>query len=218
VHANRPPTAASDVVSAIEAAWRAIHDRHSDLADVVVVIGSGRAGREKGLWGHHWPGRWTAAGSGVDVAELFIAGELLGLGGTRIFQTILHEAAHALAHARGIKDHSRSGNRYHNRRFAQLATELGLTPPQKHSPANGYSDCTLEAETVAVYQSTIDSLDAAVTAYLADRPAKPTTYGRSGRRFVVACACGRRLQVSPRSYEDGPIICGRCGSAFRPTV
>lgn len=43
----------------------------------------------------------------------------------RVLGTLLHEAAHGVASTRGIKDTSRQG-RYHNRRFAQLATELGI--------------------------------------------------------------------------------------------
>ena len=39
--------------------------------------------------------------------------------------TLLHEAAHALADARGITDTSRQG-RYHNKKYALLAAELGL--------------------------------------------------------------------------------------------
>jgi hypothetical protein len=42
-----------------------------------------------------------------------------------VLGTLLHEATHGLAHARGIRDTSRQG-RYHNKRYAQLATELGL--------------------------------------------------------------------------------------------
>ena len=38
---------------------------------------------------------------------------------------ILHEAAHALAYARGIKDTSRQG-RYHNKHFKTCAEQLGL--------------------------------------------------------------------------------------------
>ena len=45
----------------------------------------------------------------------------MAYGGAGVLQVLLHEAAHALAFARGIKDTSRSGNRYHNRRFANLA-------------------------------------------------------------------------------------------------
>ena len=42
-----------------------------------------------------------------------------------VLGTLLHEAAHGLAQARGIQDTSRQG-RYHNRRYATLARELGL--------------------------------------------------------------------------------------------
>jgi hypothetical protein len=38
---------------------------------------------------------------------------------------MLHEAAHALATWRGIKDTSAACNRYHNKRFVVLAAELG---------------------------------------------------------------------------------------------
>jgi len=38
---------------------------------------------------------------------------------------LLHEAAHALAHVRGIKDTSRQG-RWHNARFKALAEEVGI--------------------------------------------------------------------------------------------
>ena len=44
-------------------------------------------------------------------------------------EVMLHEAAHALAIRRGIKDTSAAGNRYHNKRFVALAAELGLRGP-----------------------------------------------------------------------------------------
>jgi hypothetical protein len=42
-----------------------------------------------------------------------------------VLGTLLHEAAHGLAQARSVQDASRGG-RYHNRRYATLARELGL--------------------------------------------------------------------------------------------
>lgn len=42
-------------------------------------------------------------------------------------------------------------------------------------------------------------------------PDKPK---RDGRRFKVACACGRSFQVTPKVYEDGPILCGLCKERF----
>jgi hypothetical protein len=47
--------------------------------------------------------------------ELFIAGECLAEGPRQTLQTMLYEAVHALAHARGVNDTSRGG-KYHNKR------------------------------------------------------------------------------------------------------
>jgi hypothetical protein len=61
-------------------------------------------------------------------------------GATHTLTTILHEATHALAHARGVKDTSRQG-KYHNRRFMELAGELDLEwpPDAKAHPVSGFS-------------------------------------------------------------------------------
>ena len=54
-----------------------------------------------------------------------ISGEGLARTPREVLGTLLHEAAHALAAARGITDTSRQG-RYHNKKYAALAAELGL--------------------------------------------------------------------------------------------
>ena len=46
---------------------------------------------------------------------LFVAGECLAESPRQTLQTMLHEAVHALAHTRGVKDTSRGG-KYHNKR------------------------------------------------------------------------------------------------------
>src|SRR5262245_28512958 len=50
---------------------------------------------------------------------------VLHRGGEAVFGTLVHEAAHALATARSIKDTSRGGQ-YHNGSYRDLAAELGL--------------------------------------------------------------------------------------------
>ena len=57
--------------------------------------------------------------------EVFITSELLADGAADVFGVLLHEAAHAIAAARGAKDTSRQG-RYHNARFKLIAEEVGL--------------------------------------------------------------------------------------------
>jgi hypothetical protein len=56
---------------------------------------------------------------------VLVSGEGLHRGSVDVLGTLLHEAAHGLAHARKVSDTSRQ-SRYHNCRYATLAAELGL--------------------------------------------------------------------------------------------
>ncbi|OHV61401.1 hypothetical protein [Pseudofrankia sp. BMG5.36] len=208
MHAN----SASTVISAIESAWRAAQRHHAEVPDVVVVMGSGQMSRSGLRRGSHRPDRWTTAAGRVP--ELFIAGELLAEGGEAVLQTVLHEASHALAHVRGVQDTSRDGNRYHNKRFAEHAEELGLFRPAR-ADDRGYSDCSLHPDTVIRYAEEVAALDAALGLYLEAGP-RDRPSGRSGKRITIVCRCDRRLQVTPKTYEGGAIICGLCGSPFVP--
>ena len=149
---------------------------------------------------------------------------------------MLHEAAHALATRRGIKDTSAAGNRYHNKRFVALAAELGLRGPDVPDKITGWSHCILhgQAEDDAWAEVTA-GIDAARLPFLPDlaRPGGGDGTGkggedqggegpgmpakRGGRRVAAECACQpepRRLQLTPRQIEDGPILCGLCRTPF----
>jgi hypothetical protein len=226
----------SRIITALEAAWLAIRDQHQEVPAAVIITGSGqgRKGVPKGyrLHGHHWPERWVT-GADRRAPELFVAGEVLGQGGRAVIEVLLHEAAHAVAAVRGIKDTSAAGHRYHNRRYATIAAELGLEPPGEPHKILGMSDCTLTDATAAGYATAISAIDAAGLPYLADtltdeaggpggdgedggngEDGKPK---RDGRRVAAECGCepARRLQLSPKQIEDGPIICGVCEQPFR---
>ena len=196
--------------------------------------GSNQKGTPEGyrLRGHHWPERWILDGQDQPRApELFIAGELLSAGGHTVVEVMLHEAAHALATRRGIKDTSAAGNRYHNKRFVALAAELGLRGPDIPDKITGWSDCTLTGQ--AAYKSYADvaaGIDSARLPLLAS-PAPPgggggtgdgetgTPKKRDGLRVPAECACQpepRRIQLTPRQIEDGPIMCGLCCAPFEP--
>jgi hypothetical protein len=104
-----------------------------------------------------------------------------------VLATLLHEAAHALAHKRGVKDTSRQG-RYHNRRFKALAEELGLHVD--HDPRLGWSPTTLPDVTAARYAPVTAALERAITAHRhgeRNAPGAP----RGGRSLTVCvCAAG----------------------------
>jgi hypothetical protein len=249
------------VVAALEATWSAIQRRHPDLPDVVVVLASGSVGNPRGMLrlGHFAAMRWTQsqthAGStdaartdtageqgakalaGKAFPEVFVGGEGLALGPVDVLGTLLHEAAHALAHVRRIKDTSRQG-RYHNRRFQALATEIGLDVREARSI--GWSDTHVPDPTVTEYAAELDVLRAALTIHRHAEGALPTTSndpdgedpegdpstggvtsgGRpsSNNGHACRCQCGRRIRVAPSVLALGPITCGLCGSPFTPTT
>ena len=115
--------AISGIVRVLEDIWRAIRARHGELPAVVIIIASGTE-RKQPVFGHHAPGRWHAGNE--QRAEIMISGEGLRRTPRDVLGTLLHEAAHALAAARGIKDTSRQ-HRYHNTKYKMLAEELGIT-------------------------------------------------------------------------------------------
>ena len=114
--------AISAVVRVLEDIWSAIRARHGEVPAWSSSSPPAPNGKQP-VWGHHAPGRWHI-GTGQR-AEIMISGEGLRRTPRDVLGTLLHEAAHALAAARGIKDTSRQG-RYHNTNYKLLAEELGI--------------------------------------------------------------------------------------------
>ncbi|MFD5372106.1 hypothetical protein [Streptomyces sp. NPDC127103] len=164
-----PQEHGSRIIVALEGAWAAIRAQHPDVPPVLMITGTGSTGHSV-KWGHFGERRWTVEGTDAKKArthELFAGGELLSLGGRATMKTLLHEAAHALAHVRKIKDTS-SDYRYHNKRFVKLAEELGLTGPATPAPVIGWSDCTITDAAAQRYADVIAALDAARLPYVHD--------------------------------------------------
>ncbi|MER5511543.1 hypothetical protein ABT052_40460 [Streptomyces sp. NPDC002766] len=220
------------IIAALESTWGAIQKHHPDVPDVVIVTGTGRGRRKNALtWGHHSVDRWLDAAAAGRKAELFVSGEAIAKGGEMVVETMLHEAGHALAAVRGIRDTSCAG-RWHNRRFADLARELGLEPPKKAQKVIGFSEALITAATVGRYAAQLRRLDAAALARIEvpeddksqqepqseDNPGPRGGRGRAGKRVAVECGCTppRRMQVSPAFLDDAPVLCGRCRTEFQP--
>ena len=110
---------ASRIIKVLEETWLEIRRWNPEIPAGVIIIASGTDGKHP-RWGHHAPGRWNVAGE--QLTEIMISGEGLRRTAREVLATLLHEAAHALAHARGIKDTSRQG-RYHNTHFKTCAEQ-----------------------------------------------------------------------------------------------
>ncbi|MCP8709463.1 hypothetical protein [Streptomyces sp. AC04842] len=225
------------IVAALESTWGAIQKHHPDVPDVVIVTGTGQRSRGRLTWGHHTADRWLDAAAAGRKAELFVSGEAVAKGGEMVVETMLHEAAHALAAARGIRDTSCAG-RWHNREYAALAREVGLEPPKRAAKVIGFSEALITAATVGRYATQIRRLDAATLARIEvpedhegepgkqdqeqqdeDNPGPRGGRGRAGKRLAVECGCTptpRRMQVTPAFLEEAPVLCGKCRQEFQP--
>ncbi|MFH8343129.1 hypothetical protein [Streptomyces sp. AM6-12] len=230
------------LIAALEKCWTQIQKHHPDLPPVLFITGTGipRRQTEKPrkstdapkrrhyvTRGHHWADRWAVAEEEQRLAELFVAGETVRDGGEEVLKTLLHEAAHALAHVRKITDVSRGDPRWHRKEFAQLARETGLEPPRKSEKPLGFSNCTLTDKTRKKYAAVIRQIDGAALPGLGgddqegteeEDPTAPETPGSTnGKRVKVTCGCQpdpRAFPVTPKVLAEGPIICGLCGEPF----
>ncbi|HLX48550.1 MAG TPA: hypothetical protein VKS82_09465 [Streptosporangiaceae bacterium] len=202
--------AASGVLRALEATWQHIQSRHPQVPPVIIIMASGTGGKHT-KWGHYAPQRWHA--SGENHAEIMISGEGLRRGARDVLGTLLHEAAHALAAARDIKDTSRQG-RYHNKHFKALAEELGITVT--HDQAIGWSVTSVPDGTAKTYARQITALDKAMTIWRHDEINGTGTGKRNTNLIAAACPCERSIRIAATVLADAPITCGACGSDFAP--
>jgi len=216
-HVSTDPDAGAYAISrlaaVLEDAWNAIRAQHPDIDHAVVIIGPGTGTGRPAEHGHYGSLRWRHRHTDTDYAEVLVAGEGLSRTAPEVFGTLLHEAVHALADARGIKDTSRQG-RWHNKHFAQLATELGLAvePDDKTGYRTQITDLA-----VGRYQSAITALDAAITLFRHPVEAKPTKKrDNSNNPIPLECACPRKIKVAPTIAQAGLIRCEVCGHAFMP--
>jgi hypothetical protein len=173
----------------------------------------GRAGddRQGAKLGHFAAGAWQ---HGEDqVSELFLGGENLQADVSTVLVTVLHEAAHGIAHTRQIKDTSRQG-RYHNHRYRTLAVEVGLEVTQ-HSQFGWTLHNALPETTATRYRTDLTRLAAALVAHR-------RTFSRAasdGRKdndngITATCGCPRKIRSSGTSWAAGPILRGVCGQPF----
>ena len=200
---------ASLLVAALEHAWATIRDRHPQVPEAVLVVASGGAGRRL-KWGHFAAGRWQQGGD--HHPEVLVGGEGLARGAREVLATLLHEAGHGLADARRIQDTSRGG-RYHNRRYAALAAELGLEVARVE--AIGWSATTLPEATAAAYAGVLAELEDQLVLWRRQEVAGQAT---SRNLLVCVCGCPRRIRVAPSTLAAAPILCAACDLPFTPDV
>jgi hypothetical protein len=178
----------------------------------VIVVASGSDPRSRRLnLGHFAAGRWllTSPDAPTNRPEVLVSGEGLQWGPVDVLGTLLHEAAHGLAYARKLSDTSRQG-RYHNRRYATLAGELGLEVT--HLDPIGWSATSVPDPTAARYAKTLTELTEALVLWRRAEQASPA--GPGPQRL------GLHLRLRPAD-PGGPVGAGAGPDPvrrLRPTI
>jgi hypothetical protein len=219
--ADRAPRTTSTIVAALERAWVALHRAHRDVPWVVLVVASGGEPRGDRLkLGHYAHGRWSVDGAPVKdgrAGEVLISGEGLQRGAADVFGTLVHEAAHGVAAARGVQDTSRGG-RYHNKRFAAIAGELGLDV--ELDGTHGWCRTKLSESALRRWHAVVAELDAALRAHRAIETGAQKQKSARGRLLLAMCNCEqlgqtpRRIRIARAVFELGGIECCLCGGSF----
>ena len=201
--------AASPILKILEDTWLEIRRWHPDIPPAIIIIASGTDSKNP-RWGHHAPGRWNV--NGQQYAEVMISGEGLRRTPKDVLGTLLHEAAHALAHARGIKDTSRQG-RYHNKHYKTCAEQLGLAA--EHDQRNGWAATTVTDVTKIAYARQLAGLAQAMTMWRHGETTTGPATKRSTNLIAAACPCGRSIRVAASTLAEAPITCHACDGDFQ---
>jgi hypothetical protein len=207
---NEATTSASKIIGLLEDAYRVLQAGTPDLPEVFFKLDHGRRAFSQ-TWGHFAPEAWTA--DGKPRHEVMIASECLAAGAEQVLQTLIHEAVHALAEARGVKETSRQG-RYHNRKFVALAEELGLTYDcDRNRGADGqlvpdtrigWSHVVLTPETRTRYMGLLDLLRKEITAYRGSGKFVSAPVRQATHAYAIFWTADGELdiiQLGPSRYE-----------------
>lgn len=200
------PTSAA-LISVLQTTWDAIRKQHPDTPEAILTFGDGNRGK-KLAYGHFATHMWKVGER--TVCEVFVGGEGLERGALATFGTLMHEAAHGVAHTREVKDTSRQGN-FHNAKFKVIGEELGLE--LQHSKEIGWSVTTVPDATALIWEEHIAALDGVIGMYRL--PAMKRADASANKNNLVSeCACGRKMRMSKRTMELGPVVCGVCDEPF----
>lgn len=211
---KNPEDVGSRLVLALEASYNAIRLQHPDVPAAVIVISSSES-----KYGHYARSRWNI--EGCKLPEIMVSAEGLKRSPREVLGTLIHEAAHGLAHARQLAccgpdckhfhDTSRDG-KYHNKKFRELAEELGLEV-EDLGKSLGHTRTSLPEEE---HPELVAELEPKLVAWR-EFDVKTKGAPRTNREQSLNCRCShpkRTIRVFPGIMELGPILCGVCGDEF----
>lgn len=207
----------SDCNRVLEEVWQELMKILPDLPPAIIVMARMYKGRSivRGYFGPlNW--RFTKENGheiGVSITELGNDKELLAV--------LLHEAAHAINYARGIKDigGGKEGY-YHLKQFRETALELGLGCEFRNT-RYGWTNTFYIESLQDRYSKILDILkQLSVNGVNPYSPPRPKALPKSGQAvYICKCSPPRRISMTENTDSQGAVICWVCVEPFtlRPT-
>lgn len=219
-------TATLPILTALNETYQKIRTLNPEVPNAVIVVGAPGKVRGGQVHGHFlaqswtnpdWSGNYDDAGNAEgdensELHEISLSGESLERGARGVLGTLIHEAAHALAFERNVKDTSNAG-RYHNKKFRTIGEELGILLEQ--AGTIGWSSTRLSMVTYIRYYREIQALDATLGAYRLPEYSR-TVKPRKRTKMVMDCDCDKPVTVSRIWFEEAAarLSCQDCLGDF----
>lgn len=212
--ARKSATPSLAIIDALDSLAAEVRRNHPDVPDnIVIVLASGRS-RSGAIHGHFAPESWK------DGHEILLSGESLERGAIPTFGTLIHELAHARAHATGVRDTSNNG-RYHNKRFKTIAEDMGISLEQ--AGTIGWSVTSVPEATSTKYRKGLEKLEKALVThrkgFSGGTPVAPTPKTKPNKtKLKIYCDCeDNAVTVSIRWFAENQdtLYCENCDTHFK---
>jgi hypothetical protein len=154
---------------------------------------------------HYKP--WQVNGEGFN--EIAFTAEMFAKGADFVLSVLLHEVAHSLNFAEGVKDCS--ANQYHNAKFKSRAESLGLKTVEIKGKGHAWTEITefgikRFAKALKIIENALE-----ITA-ISQEQAKPKS--RNTNLIKAQCDCENTIRLSRTVLEIG-VTCNACDEIYK---
>lgn len=205
-------TSTLPLLAAVDEIIAKVRGKHEGIPDITVVLGQSGRTRRGQTHGHFAPEAWHSfAKDGAVTHEMMLSGESLARGAEATLGTIIHELAHAFAHANGITDTS-NNHRYHNKKFKEIGERFGIELEQ--ADTIGWSVTTVPDRTLEEYADELEALKEALTQYRVP-PAEQEK--KTAKKYQMQCpTCEDPVTVTKKWFANNEyrIYCHEHGLYF----
>ena len=181
---------------------------------VVIVISRDDTKKGGVKYGHITTAPAWSTNNGETFHEIVLTGEGLQRGGRATAGTLLHEMAHAVNIAKGVKDVDSNGR--HNKKFKDTAeSQFGLTITE-HSSI-GWSLTEVGDQCAETHADMIARLDRAISLVSCVLKTGPKKKARNKNLLVGVCSCEvpQKIRASAKVFMGG-VTCDECETNFVP--